>query len=68
MMKKYGLAKSEIDDMAYKSHLRAAKATTEGRFKREIVPVPGKDPKVSFFFQSFISFPFLLSSPVCLVI
>jgi acetyl-CoA C-acetyltransferase len=36
---KYSLTREEIDDFALKSHLRAAKATQEGLFKDEIVPI-----------------------------
>ncbi|MEM3445342.1 MAG: acetyl-CoA C-acetyltransferase [Thermoplasmata archaeon] len=36
---KYGLTREEIDAFALRSHQRAVKATKEGRFRDEIVPV-----------------------------
>ena len=39
MAKKYALSKDQLDAYALQSHLRAAAATKEGRFKKEIVPV-----------------------------
>jgi len=36
---KYGLTKDALDEYALQSHRRAAAATREGRFAREIVPV-----------------------------
>jgi acetyl-CoA C-acetyltransferase len=39
---KYGLSKDALDDYALASHQRAAAATREGRFAREIVPVPAR--------------------------
>jgi len=36
---KYGLTREEIDEFAMKSHLKAAKATDEGAFKDQIVPI-----------------------------
>lgn len=39
MAKKYGLSKDALDAYALQSHLRAAAATQEGRFAKEIVPV-----------------------------
>ena len=39
MAKKYGVTKEELDQFAYDSHVRAAAATHEGRFRDEIVPV-----------------------------
>jgi len=38
----YGLTRTDLDTFAVESHRRAAKATEEGRFKNEIVPVPVK--------------------------
>jgi acetyl-CoA C-acetyltransferase len=40
MGKKYGLSKSECDEFAYQSHRRAAKASGDGSFKAEILPIP----------------------------
>ena len=37
---KWGLTREELDDLGYESHIRAARATREGRFQAEIVPVP----------------------------
>jgi len=39
MAEKWQLSREELDDFAVESHLRAANATHEGRFKREIVAV-----------------------------
>jgi len=39
MAKKYGLSKEQLDAYALESHRRAAAATQEGRFAREILPV-----------------------------
>lgn len=36
---KWGLARQALDKIACDSHMRAARATEEGRFEREIVPV-----------------------------
>ncbi len=36
---KWGLTREELDDLGYESHLRAARATREGAFRDEIVPV-----------------------------
>lgn len=36
---KWGLSRRYLDRIAYDSHMRAARATREGRFEREIVPV-----------------------------
>ncbi len=37
---KWGLSRKELDEFSYESHRRAARAIREGRFRREIVPVP----------------------------
>ena len=37
---KWGISREENDELSVQSHLRAARATEEGRFEREIVPVP----------------------------
>ncbi|HZK44003.1 MAG TPA: thiolase family protein [Syntrophomonadaceae bacterium] len=37
---KYGITREECDEMALTSHTRAIRAIEEGRFKKEIVPVP----------------------------
>lgn len=39
---KYGITRQECDELAVISHSRAATAIDEGRFKREIIPVPIK--------------------------
>lgn len=36
---KWGIPREELDDLAYQSHMRAARATEEGRFDNEIVPI-----------------------------
>ena len=36
---KWGLSRTELDELALESHLRAARATDEGRFEEQIVPV-----------------------------
>jgi acetyl-CoA acyltransferase len=36
---RWGLSREEIDEFSAGSHQKAARATTEGRFEREIVPV-----------------------------
>ena len=33
------ISRSELDELALRSHQRAARATDEGRFEREIVPM-----------------------------
>jgi acetyl-CoA C-acetyltransferase len=40
MARKYGLAKDRLDEFALRSHRLAAAAAREGRFEREIVPLP----------------------------
>ena len=40
--KKLGLTREEVDEFSYNSHMRALKATQNGEFKREIVPVKKK--------------------------
>jgi acetyl-CoA acyltransferase len=37
---KWGLSRAELDELAAQSHERAGRAIAEGRFRREIVPVP----------------------------
>ncbi len=41
--KKSGISREEQDKYAYQSHMKAAKATEEGKFKEEIVPIETKD-------------------------
>ena len=36
----WGIAREELDEYALRSHRNAARATEEGRFERQIVPVP----------------------------
>ncbi|MDX1691829.1 MAG: thiolase family protein [Acidimicrobiia bacterium] len=36
---KWGISRERLDEISYESHRRAARATEEGRFEREIVPV-----------------------------
>ncbi len=40
----YGLTRGELDEFAYKSHMKAARATKEGKFKDEIIPVEVDSP------------------------
>jgi acetyl-CoA acetyltransferase family protein len=40
---KWSLGREELDAFALESHLRAARATDEGCFEREIVSIPGSD-------------------------
>jgi acetyl-CoA acetyltransferase family protein len=39
LAKKHELTRDELDEFAYASHVKAARATEEGRFEREIVPI-----------------------------
>jgi acetyl-CoA acyltransferase len=39
----WGISRDELDAFSVQSHQRAARATAEGRFENEIVPVPVKD-------------------------
>src|SRR3989304_2801201 len=41
--KKYEVTRAQMDEYSYHSHMRAMRAIDEGRFRREIVPVPVKD-------------------------
>src|SRR5690606_17005359 len=38
---KWGVSRAEVDDIGYESHIKAARATEAGYFKRELVPVNG---------------------------
>lgn len=49
---KYGITRQECDELALISHTRCTKATKEGIFKREIVPVELKSRKGSTFFEA----------------
>lgn len=49
---KYGITRQECDELALISHSRCTKATKEGIFKREIVPVELKAKKGSTFFDT----------------
>jgi acetyl-CoA acetyltransferase family protein len=40
----YGMTRAELDLYAYKSHMKAAKAAKEGKFKDEIIPVRTHKP------------------------
>ncbi|MGH9001023.1 MAG: thiolase family protein [Acidimicrobiia bacterium] len=42
---KWDLSREELDAFSVESHRRAARATAEGRFEREIIPVTGADGK-----------------------
>ncbi len=39
----WGVSRTELDAFSLQSHQRAARATEEGRFENEIIPVPVKD-------------------------
>jgi acetyl-CoA acyltransferase len=39
----WGISREQLDEFAVQSHRRAAQATAEGRFEREIIPVAVKD-------------------------
>ncbi len=43
--REYGLTRQELDEYAYRSHVKAIAAIDEGRFKEEIVPVQVPRPK-----------------------
>ena len=40
---KWSIPRQELDDIAYESHQRAMKATEEGRFEEQILPIEVKD-------------------------
>jgi acetyl-CoA acyltransferase len=40
---KWGISREDLDAFSVRSHQRAARATAEGRFENEIVPVPVRD-------------------------
>lgn len=40
---KYELSREMVDDFSFQSHVRAAKATQDGIFASQIVPIEGKD-------------------------
>ncbi len=42
-VKEWGISRTEQDEIAYASHMRAAAATADGRLKAEIHPVDGLD-------------------------
>ena len=42
--RQWGMTREQVDEIALRSHERAAAATDEGRFKREIVPVEAPHP------------------------
>ena len=41
----YNVTREDADQLAYESHMKAARATAEGRFKEEIIPVQVKTKK-----------------------
>lgn len=45
--REYGLTRQELDEYAYRSHMKAIAAIDEGRFNEEIVPVQVPQPKGS---------------------
>jgi len=42
---RYGFCREELDEWGYLSHKRAARATEEGRFLGQILPLEGLDPE-----------------------
>ncbi len=48
---KYNITRRECDELALISHTRCTKATADGIFKREIIPVEIKSKKGSTFFE-----------------
>ncbi|MDQ7023924.1 MAG: thiolase family protein [Anaerolineae bacterium] len=46
---KWGITRSELDDLGYQSHIRAAKATEAGYLQREIAPIEGVDKEGNLF-------------------
>ncbi|MGH2792980.1 MAG: thiolase family protein [Actinomycetota bacterium] len=42
--KEFGISRTDMDTQAAESHRRAAQATDEGRFQREIVPIKAMQP------------------------
>ena len=46
MAEKWGLNREELDDFAYRSHLRAMHAIQEGRFERQILSIQRPDGRV----------------------
>ncbi len=40
---KWGISRAEVDEIGYQSHMKAAKATAEGWFNNEILPIEGAD-------------------------
>ncbi len=49
---KWELSRESLDEYAYESHMRAARAIDEGRFAREIVPIDLTNPHVGFTFDT----------------
>jgi acetyl-CoA acetyltransferase family protein len=49
---RWELAREDLDAYAYESHMRAARATDEGRFAQEIVPIDLTNPHVGFTFDT----------------
>lgn len=49
---RYGISREECDQLALMSHVRALAANDEGRFKREIIPVPIKIKKKDALFEA----------------
>jgi acetyl-CoA acetyltransferase family protein len=49
---KWELPREELDRYAYESHMRAARAIDEGRFRKEIVPIDLTNPHVGFTFDT----------------
>lgn len=51
--KKWGITREEVDQIGYESHMRAAKATQEGWFKKEIIPIDAVDDEGNGFIMEY---------------
>jgi len=40
---KWEISRNELDEFSLESHRRAARATAEGRFSSQIIPIPVKN-------------------------
>jgi acetyl-CoA acetyltransferase family protein len=52
LAKMYGVTREDADQLAYESNMKAARATAEGRFKEEIIPVQIKTRKGPRLFEA----------------
>lgn len=49
--KRHNLKREEIDEFAFESHFKSAKATKEGKFREEIIPIEIKKKNSPFIFD-----------------